>query len=101
MFEVRYLGQTMGLFRSERHAALYCAECYFQLAPLSIVEHTTGRVIAVWGSSGKRLTFPIAIVIAYVGLAEMSERKCASDHRRRAFLAMTEEQGTLGFENCL
>lgn len=35
-----------------------------------IIEQPAGRVVAVFGSDGKRLTFPIAQAIAYVALAE-------------------------------
>ena len=35
-----------------------------------VVEQPTGRVVAVFGSSGKRLTFPIATAIAYAALAQ-------------------------------
>lgn len=38
--------------------------------PHRIIEQPSGRVVAVFGSTGKRLTFPIATAIAYAALAE-------------------------------
>jgi hypothetical protein len=35
-----------------------------------VIDLATGRVVAVFGSSGKRLTFPIATAIAYTALAQ-------------------------------
>jgi hypothetical protein len=70
MFEVQWSGRPMGRFSSERSASLWAQECAVQFSPLAVVEQPSGRVVAVFGSSGKRLTFPIATAIAYVALAE-------------------------------
>jgi hypothetical protein len=78
MFEVQWSGRSMGRFSSERSASLWAQECAFQFLPLAVVEQPAGRVVAVFGSSGKRLTFPIATAIAYAALAQKAR---ADGHR--------------------
>ena len=45
-------------------------DAYLNSSAYRVVEQPTGRVVAVFGSSGKRLTFPIATAIAYAALAQ-------------------------------
>jgi uncharacterized protein YlxW (UPF0749 family) len=49
-----------------------------------VIEQPAGRVVAVFGSSGKRLTFPIVVAIAYAALAKMQAQLAREEYMELA-----------------